>query len=83
MLGDGAAVLGTHFHTIRGAGLSSRLVVFLVFIGGLLAFFLTGAAIFFVAIDATTSISFFASFLLGSSSFFGFSSVHGGEAEHI
>src|SRR6185312_8199491 len=45
------------------------------FTGGLLAFFLMGATIFFVAMDAMTSISFFASFLFGSSSFFGFSSV--------
>src|SRR6185295_12364479 len=73
--GDGTAVLGTHFRTILGAGLSSTLVFFLVLTGGLLAFFLTGATIFFVTMDATTSISFFASFLFGSSSFFGFSSV--------
>ena len=55
--------------------MSSRLVIFLVFTGVLLAFILTGAAIFFVAMDATTSFSFFASFLFGSSSFFGFSYV--------
>jgi len=75
MLGDGAPVLGTHFRTILGAGLSSRLVIFLVFTGVLLAFILTDAVIFFVAMDATTSFSFFASFLFGSSSFFSFSYV--------
>jgi hypothetical protein len=61
MLFAGVAIFGTHFRTILGTGLSSGLVIFLVFIGGFSSFVLT---------DATTSLIFFTSFFLGSFFFF-------------
>jgi hypothetical protein len=51
--------LGTHFRTILGTGLSSGLVIFLVFAGGFSSFVLT---------DATTSLIFFTSSSLALSS---------------
>jgi hypothetical protein len=61
MLFAGIAILGTHFHTILGTGLSSGLVIFLVFTGGFSSFVLT---------DATPSLIFFTSFFFGSFFFF-------------
>jgi Na+/pantothenate symporter len=54
-------ILGTHFRTIVGTGLSSGLVIFLVFIGGFSSVVLT---------DATTSLIFFTSVFFGSFFFF-------------
>jgi hypothetical protein len=55
------AILGTYFHTILGMGLSSGLVIFLVFTGSFSSFVLT---------DATTFLIFFTSFFFGSFFFF-------------
>jgi hypothetical protein len=64
MLFAGVAILGTHFHTILGAGLFFGLVIFLVFTGGFCSFILT---------DATTSLISFASLFSDSSFFLGYS----------